>query len=123
MEKARLHRIYWLLEVTERECYHELLLSIKNLQDLGTGLFPYIVPVLPHPLPSKVVKGKLFILVDLLKLLLGGSSQVEAVSKPIVLPDYLPLAVQDPKPAPQAVKKKTFWDAKAAGEGLEGFVD
>ena len=70
MEKARLDRIFWLLEIIERE----LLLSVNNLHDLGASPFPYIVLVLPNPLPSEVVKGEHFFLTDLLKLQLEGSS-------------------------------------------------
>ena len=79
---------------------------MKNLQELGASPFPYIVPVLPHPLPNEVVKGEHFVLADPLKSLPGGPSQVEAASKPFVRPDPLPLAVWDPKLVPQAVKKK-----------------
>ena len=40
------------------------------------------------------------------------------------MPDHLPLAVQDPKPAPQVKKKKKkVGQVKAAGKVLEGFVD
>ena len=67
MEKARLDRICRLLEIIERERHHELLLSMKNLQELGISPFPYIVSVLPRPLPNEVVKGEHFVLVDLLK--------------------------------------------------------
>ena len=83
------------------------------------------MPVLPRPLPSEVVKGEHFFLVDLLKSLPGGSTQVEAVPEPLVQPDYLPLVVQDPKPAPQVVtkNKKKSGKAKATSEGLKGFVD
>ena len=84
MEKARLDHIRQLLEITERERHHELLLSAKNLQDLGVSPFPYIVHVLPCPLPSEVVKGEHFVFADLLKSLLGGSSKEEVVSKPLV---------------------------------------
>ena len=66
---------------------------MKNLHDLGGNPFPYILHVLPRPLPSEVVKGEHFVLTDLLKSLPGGSSQVEAVPKLLVLPDHLPLAV------------------------------
>ena len=45
-------RISWLLDIIEREHNHKLLLSMKNLQELGANPFPYIVPVLPRPLPS-----------------------------------------------------------------------
>ena len=63
-----------LLEITERERHHELLLFVKKLQELGASPSPYIVSVLPSPLPSEVVKGEHFVLVDLLRLFPGGSS-------------------------------------------------
>ena len=112
-------RIRQLLEIIERERHHKLLLSIKNLQDLGPSPFPYIVLVLPRPLPSEVVKGEHFVLVDLLKSLLGGRSRAPCPAK------LSTLAMQNPKLAPQAMtkKKKKSGQAKAAGEGLEGFVD
>ena len=83
------------------------------------------MPVLPRPFPNEVVKGKHFVLVNFSKSLPGGSTQAEAVPKPLVWPDCLPLAMQDPKPAPQVVtkKKKKSEQAKAANKGLEGFVD
>ena len=62
------------LEITARERRYELLLSVKNLQELGTSPFSYIVPVLPHPLPNEVVKGEHFVLENLLNSLPGGSS-------------------------------------------------
>ena len=70
-----------LLQITEGERNHELLLSVKNLQELGSSPILYIVPVLPSPLPSKLVTGKHFVLADLLKLLPRISSQVESVSR------------------------------------------
>ena len=113
VEKARLDRILWLLEIIETERHHELLLSAKNLQDLGTSPFPYIMPVISRPLPNEVVKGEHFILMDLLKLLPNGSTQVEVVSEPLVRSNYLPLAVKDPKPTPPRGDKEEF----QAGEG------
>ena len=62
------------IEITARERRYELLLSVKNLQELGTSPFSYIVPVLPHPLSNEVVKGEHFVLANLLKSLPGGSS-------------------------------------------------
>ena len=62
--------------------------------------------VLPCPLPSEVINGEHFVFADLLKSLLGGSTQAEAVPESLVLPDYLPLVVHDPKPSPQVVTKK-----------------
>ena len=74
VENARLDHICWLLEIIERERHHELLFSMKNLQELGANPSPYIVPVLPCPFPNEVVKGENFVLIDLLKSLPGGSS-------------------------------------------------
>ena len=55
-----------LLEITKREC-NELLLLVKNLQELGSSPFPYIAPVIPCPLPREVVGGEHFVIADLLK--------------------------------------------------------
>ena len=130
-------RISRLLEIIERERNHELLMFVKNLQELGASPFLYIVLVLPCPMLAELVKGENFVLPNLLKLIPGSSSQVEYAPKPLVRPDYLPLFAQDPKPAklplagqdsrptPQAAKKKkrkTRQD-KVASTGLEGFVD
>ena len=82
--------------------------------------------ILPRPLPSEVVKGEHFDLVDLQKSLPRGYFQAEASPEPLVRPDPLPLVVQDPKPIPQAVKKKKkkkIGQAEAIGARLEGFVD
>ena len=70
----RLDRFHRLLEIIERKHHHELLLSAKNLQDLDANHFPNIVHVLPHPLPSEVVKGEHFVLANLLKSLPEGST-------------------------------------------------
>ena len=54
---------------------------------------------------------------------------VEGALVSVVRPDQSPLDVQDPKSAPQAVKKKKgkkgkkVGQVKATGAGLEGFVD
>ena len=68
-------------------------MSMKNMLELGTSPFPCIMPVLPCPLPNEVVKGKQFVLVDLLKSLPRGSFQAEAALEPLFWPDHLPLAV------------------------------
>ena len=92
---------------------------MKNLQDLGSSPFLHIVPILPYPLPSEVVKG------EHLKLLLRGSSQEEVALKPLIQPEHLPMTVQESRHVPQEAKKKKkkTGQAKAAGAGLEGFVD
>ena len=79
---------------------------MKNLLELGASPIPYIMHALPRPLPNEVIKGEHFVLVDFLKLFPGGSSQAEVAPKSLVQPDHLPLVVQDPKPVPQATKKK-----------------
>ena len=112
LEKANLDRIIRLLEITEGERNHELLLSMKNLQELGASAFHYIVPVIPHLLPEELIKGEHFVLADLLKSIPSSSSQVGSTQEPqaeiaegalvsVVWPDQSTLAMQDPKPAPK----------------------
>ena len=47
---------------------------MKNLHDLSHHPSPYTVPIIPRPLPSKVVEGEHFVAADLLSLIPGGSS-------------------------------------------------
>ena len=67
--KACVNRMFlnisWLLEIIERE-RNELLLSVKNLQELSFSPVPYIAPVIPCSLLGESVKGEHFVLVDLL---------------------------------------------------------
>ena len=46
-----------LFEITKRERNELLLLSVKNLQELGSSPFPYIAPVIPCSLLGEVVEG------------------------------------------------------------------
>ena len=62
------------LKIIERE-RSELLLYVKNSQELGCSPFPYIAHVIPCSLPGEVVGVEHFVLVDLLKSILGSSSQ------------------------------------------------
>ena len=82
VEKARLDGIKRLLDIIERECNYELLLSAKNLQELGPSPFPYIVLVIPCPFLEELIKGEHFILADLLKSIPGSSSQAGPDQKP-----------------------------------------
>ena len=59
----------------EAECNHELLLTVKNLRELGGSPFPYIIPIVPRSLPTKVIEREHFILANHLKLVPTGSSQ------------------------------------------------
>ena len=71
VEKASLDHIRWLPEIIEGERNHELLLFVKNLQELGIDPFPYIVPIIPRSLPKEIIKGEHFVLANLLKLISG----------------------------------------------------
>ena len=81
-----------LFEVTEAECNHELLLTVRNLRELATCPFPYIIPVVPRSLSAKLIEGEHFVLVDLFKSNLGSSSlavaaqedQAEATTRTLV---------------------------------------
>ena len=87
---------------------HELLLSVKNLREIGVSPFRYIVLVIPHPLPAELVKGENFVLADLFKSIPGSPSQAgsaraevaEGALVKFIRPDQLPLAKQDPQPTP-----------------------
>ena len=63
VEKASLDRIRRLLEIIKGEHNHELLFSVKNLQDLGASPFHYIDLVIPCPLPKELINGEHFVLV------------------------------------------------------------
>ena len=83
--KARANHMFlnisrW-LEITERE-RNELLLSVKNSQELGSSPFPYIAPVIPRPLLGEVIGGEHFGLADLLKSISGSSSQAGLAREP-----------------------------------------
>ena len=107
--KARVNRMFLnisrFLEITERE-HSELLLSMKNLQELGSSPFPYIAPVIPCSLLGEVVKVEHFVLVDLLKSISSSSSQAGSAREPqyeiiegalvrFVRPDQSPFREQD----------------------------
>ena len=126
VKKASLDCIKQLIEIIERESNHELLLSVKNLQKLGANPFPYIVHVIPRPLLEEFVKGEHFVIVDLLKSISGSSSQAGSAKEPqaeiaqgalvsFTRPNQSPLAIQDPKPTPQATKKKKGKKGKKVG--------
>ena len=95
MEKSSLDQIRHILEIIED---HELLLSVKNLQELGASPFPYIVPVIPYPLPTELIMGEHFVLPDLLKLILGSSSEVRVGQEPQA--ETAQEALVSPKPTP-----------------------
>ena len=82
VEKVSLDRIRRLLKITEGERNHELLLSVMNLRELGANPFPYIVSIIPHPLPIELIEGERFVCDDLLKSILGSSSRARSAQEP-----------------------------------------
>ena len=99
MEKASLKRIIRLLEITEGVHNHEFLLSMKNLKELSSNPFPYIVLVIPCRLPVELVRRKHFVLTDLLKSILGSSLQVGLGQEPQA--ETAQGALVSPKPSPR----------------------
>ena len=74
VEKAGFKNIQKLLEIFERERHHEILLTVRNLCELSRNHSPYILPVIPRPLPIEIVKGEHYVIADLLNLASGSSS-------------------------------------------------
>ena len=52
VEKVGFKNIQKLLEISERERYHEILLTVKNLRELSRNPSPYILPIIPRLLPT-----------------------------------------------------------------------
>ena len=74
VERASFEKIRRLLEISEQERHHKVLLTVKNLHDLSHHPSSYNIPIIPRPLPSEVVEGEHFVAADLLSLIPGGSS-------------------------------------------------
>ena len=79
VERASFEKIQRLLENSEQERHHEVLLTFKNLHDLSCHPSPYNILIIPHPLPSKIVEGEHFVTTDLLNLIPGSSSPAREV--------------------------------------------
>ena len=47
---------------------------MNNLRELSRNPSPYILPAIPLPLPTEIVEGEHYVVVDLLTLVLGSSS-------------------------------------------------
>ena len=74
MEKASFEKIRRLLEVSERERLYKVLLTSKNLTNVRRNPSCYNLPIIPRPLPSKVVYGEHFVTTDLLRLISSDAS-------------------------------------------------
>ena len=127
-----MENIRWLLEITEAERNHELLLTVKNLREFGGSPFPYIIPIVFLLLPAEVIEGEHFVLVDLLKLVPGSSSQptpakenqTEATTGTLVRSARVSQP-QSPRVAPRPTKKRKTRarQTNAVGVELEDFLD
>ena len=113
VEKSVFKNIQKLLEISEREQHHEILLTVKNLRELSRNLSPYTLPVIPRPLPTKIVEGEPHVIADLLNLVPGSSSptqsfETEVVGQELAIslrPEQPSLAREDPDVAPRASKE------------------
>ena len=113
VERASFEKIRRLLEISEQERHHEVLLIVKNLHDLSRHPSPYSVPIILLPLPLEIVEGEHFVTVDLLKLIPGNSSsprkpETEATGQELVVyiqPGQPSSASEDFGPASQASRQ------------------
>ena len=106
MEKDGFKNIQKLLEISERERHHEIILTVRNLRELSRNSSPYILPVIPCLLPIKMEEGEHYVITDLLKLASGSSSlaqtfETEKVAQEPVIslrPEQTSLARKDSGP-------------------------
>ena len=84
MEKVGFGKIQKLLEISERERHHKILLTVKNLRELSHNPSPYTLPVIPRFLPIEVVEGEHYVITDLLTLIPSSSSTTQASKTEVV---------------------------------------
>ena len=102
-----------MLEISKLEQHQEVLITLKNLDDLSRNLAPYSVPVILRPLPTEIVEGEHYVTADLLNLLPGSASpgresEIEEASWELVThtrPGQPSSASEDLGPALQASKR------------------
>ena len=110
MEKASFKKIQKLLEISEQERHHKILLTVRNLRELCRSRSPYIILVIPRPLPIEIVEGEHYVVVDLLNLAPGSSSsaktsEIEMVGRELAIStqsEQPSLAREDSGLVPQA---------------------
>ena len=113
VERASFEKIWKLLEISEQEWDHEVLLTMKNLHDLSRHPSPYSVLIIPRPLPLEIVEGEHFVTADLLNLIPGSSSlaseaESEAAGQELVIstqPMHPSSAREDSGPTLQASRQ------------------
>ena len=74
LEKASFEMIRRLLEISEQERHHEILLTVRKLRDLSHTPSPYSIPVILRPFSAEIVEGEHFVITDLQHLVSGSSS-------------------------------------------------
>ena len=90
MEKASFKKIQRLLEISEWERHHEILLTAKNLHELSRSSSSYIIPFIPCPFSVELMEGEHYVIVDLLNLAPGSpsptkNSETEVVGRELVI--------------------------------------
>ena len=109
VEKASLEKIRQLLEISEQERHYEVLLTPKNLANVRRNLTLYSLPIIPRPLPSKIVDGEHFVTVDLLNLTAGSGSSsrvTDAETSSRYRPKSLLLPKKGTNSGPRVLKTK-----------------
>ena len=74
VEKSSIEKIRRFLEISKRECHCRVLLTSENISVVRHNPVPYTLPIIPRPLPSHVVEGEHFVIVDLRRLVSGSAS-------------------------------------------------
>ena len=74
VEKSSIEKIRRLLKIFERERHYQVLLTRENISTMRRNPAPYTLPVIPRSLPSNIVEGEHFVLVDVRRLVSGGTS-------------------------------------------------
>ena len=57
---------------------------MKNLRELSRNPSPYTLPVIPRLLPTEVVEGEHYVIVDLLTVVSGSSSPAQTFETKVV---------------------------------------
>ena len=113
VRKSSFTKIQKLLDISEREQHHKILLTTRVPRELSCSPSPYIIPIIPRPLPTEIVEGEHYVIADLLNLATGSSSptktsETETIGWELVIsiwPEQPYLAREDSGLVPQISKK------------------
>ena len=81
VEKSSFEKICRLSEISEQERHYKVLLTPDNISTVRRNPAPYTLPIIPRQLPSDIVEGEHFVIVDLRRLI---SSSACSSNSPIV---------------------------------------